>query len=237
MNINIFLLCYNESHLIPHVVKHYKKFLPSCIITIYDNESTDNSVYLAKSLGCSVVSWNSNNIHDEDKQIYLRNTIWKNITSGWIIMADMDEFVCVAENDLVNEKNNGTSILKIIGIEMIGESNTLDLSDIDLQEIKKFVPNDMESKNLCFLREKIIDMNYGPGSHHCSPIGDVKFSSTTYINKHMNYLGLNIIINKLTKRYERNEEMRKKGCNIHYTNDINEITQRYLTALNNSLII
>ena len=41
----------------------------------------------------------------------------------------------------------------------------------------------------------------------------------------------------MIKRYERNEEMRKKGYNIHYSNDVNDIRQRYLNFLNQSLII
>ena len=106
MEINIFILCYNEAPLLPHMVKHYKKYLPNCKITIYDNESTDNSVELAKSLGCSIISWNSNNIIDDHKYLEIKNNCWKHITHGWIIMADMDEFLCVTEQELMKEKEN-----------------------------------------------------------------------------------------------------------------------------------
>ena len=226
-DINIFLLCFNESALLPHTIKHYKKYVPSCKITIYDNESTDNSVEIAKELGCSVVSWNSKNIHDGDIMTRLRNSVWKTCVSGWIIMADMDEFICVTEEDLQTELASGTTILKIQGYEMIGESATIDLSDIDLQDIRKFVSNRHESKNLCFLREAITEMNYGPGSHKCRPSGTIKYSARTYINKHMNYLGLNFITDKMIKRYNRSHKMRAKGHSTHYTNDVAKIRGRY----------
>ena len=160
MDINIFLLCFNESALLPHTIKHYKKYLPSCKITIYDNESTDESVKIAKDLGCSVISWNSNNCIDDFKYLEIKNNCWKNVEKGWIIIADMDEFLCVTEDDLNNELKLGTTILSIKGYDMIGESDTLDLSDIDLQEIKKGVENHFESKKLCFLRDKIEEINY-----------------------------------------------------------------------------
>ena len=235
MDINIFLLCFNESALLPHTVNHYKKYLPNCKITIYDNESTDNSVEIAKKLGCNVFSFSSNNILDEDLQIKLRNSIWKNCNSGWIIMADMDEFLCVTEVELMKEIELGTTILQINGYDMIGESETVDLTDIDLQKINKYIKNHYESKKLCFLREAIIDMNYGCGSHSCNPKGNIVYSSHVYINKHMNTLGLNFLINKLTKRYERNEKMRLKGWNTHYEQDIEKIKEIYKNSINNSI--
>jgi hypothetical protein len=232
MDIHVFLLCYNESALLPHTIHHYKKYLPSCKITVYDNESTDASVQIAKELGCSVVSWSSNNILNEDIQIRLRNTIWKSIANGWILMADMDEFVCVSEDELLKEKESGTSVLQIKGYDMIGESQTVDLTDIDLQKIEKCIDNHYEDKNLCFLREKITDMDYGPGSHSCNPKGNVVFSSTLYKIKHMNALGLEYLTNKLIKRYERAWQMRNKGWSTHYTNDIATIKARYTNYLN-----
>ena len=62
--------------------------------------------------------------------------------------------------ELLDEMKNETSMLNIKGINMFGESNTLDLSDIDLQEIKKYKYHIPENKNLCFFREKIEEMNY-----------------------------------------------------------------------------
>jgi hypothetical protein len=233
MDINVFLLCYNESSLIQHTIKHYKKYLPSCKITIYDNESTDNSVEIAKKLGCSVISWNSNNIIDDFKYIEIKNNCWKSIEKGWIIMADMDEFLCVTEQDLMKEMESGVSILNIKGYDMIGESKTVDLSDIDLQNIKKYVYNNYESKKLCFLREKINEINYICGAHVCNPEGNIVYSSNVYINKHMSYLGLNFLKKKFIERYKRAESMRKHGMAIHYTSDINKIKNLYTNCINN----
>lgn len=235
IEINVFLLCYNESPLLPHTINHYKKYMPSCKITIYDNESTDNSVNIAKSMGCKVVSWSSNNIQNEYNQTDIKNNCWK-CSSGWIIMADMDEFLCITEDELYEEAKQGTTILTIKGIDMIGESKTLDLSDIDLQQIIKYVDNELESKNICFLQNSIEEMNYDNGAHNCSPCGNIKYSKKQYINKHMNYLGLPFIVNKMTKRFKRTDLMRKHGLDFHYSNDVQKIASDYNNLLTTSHI-
>jgi glycosyltransferase involved in cell wall biosynthesis len=227
MNITIVLLCFNERAILPHMVKHYRKYLPSCKIIIYDNESTDGSVEIALFLGCTVISWNSNNIIDDKKYIDIKNNCWKHIKDGWIIMADMDEFLCITEEELMDETNRGTTILSIKGIDMIGESQTLDLSDIDLQSITKYVENDWLSKKLCFLRNSIEEINYDVGCHTCKPIGKIQYSEKLYLNKHMCNLGLNFLIDRIIKRYERSEKMRSEGWCVHYINDVEKIKNNY----------
>jgi glycosyltransferase involved in cell wall biosynthesis len=237
MEVSIFILCYNESVLLPHTINYYRKKFPSCKITILDNESSDNSVNIALSLDCKVLSFSSNNIQHEGVQRYHRNNCWKEVEKGWIIMIDMDEWLSIDEKDLLYEFQQGTSILKFKGLEMLGESVTQDLSDIDLYSINKYVENPIMGKNACFLREKIIEMNYNPGSHSCIPVGNLKYSEKTYNLKHMNKLGLLYIINKMIKRYERNELMRSKGLNIHYSNDIEKIKKDYDDLLLNCKLL
>ena len=227
MNIYIFLLCYNESVLLPHTITHYKQNIPNCIITILDNESTDNSVTIAKSLGCNVQTFSTNNMLDEIKQTNLKNNCWKHIKNGWIIVADMDEFLCITEEELYQELNNETTILSIQGLEMIGESNNLNLTDIKLSDITKSYPSDIESKNICFYRNDIIEMNYNSGGHKCSPEGKLKFSVNIYYNKHMNKLGLAYLTNKIVSRYNRSENMRLQNLCVHYTNNIEQIKKNY----------
>ena len=237
MDIHVFLLCFNESALLPQTVNHYKRYLPSCKITIYDNQSTDNSVEIATQLGCSIISWNSDNIINDFQYVEIKDNCWKSIEKGWIIVADMDEFLCVTEDELAKEMNAGVSILNVKGYDMIGESKTINLTDIDLQNINKFVENENESKKLCFLRETINEMNYGVGAHSCNPQGTVVYSSTTYINKHMSSLGLPFLTNKLTERYKRADVMRKYGLATHYTDEISKIENIYNTHLNTCTVI
>lgn len=234
MDVNIYLLCHNEQVLLPHTINHYKRVLPNAKVTIYDNYSTDNSVALAHSLGCMVVPFSTDDILNEHTQTWLKNNVWKAVETGWVIMADMDEWLHVTHEDLAREYASGTSILSVNGRDMIGESQLVDLSDIDLHAITKYVDNAHESKHLCFLREKMSDMNYSAGAHQCAPIGEVIFSSMHYYNFHMTTLGLPFMINKMQKRYERTAFMRTLGMAIHYTDNVDAIRQQYHDCLHRS---
>ena len=102
-----------------------------------------------------------------------------------------------------------------------------------MQKINKYVDKDEESKKLCFLREKITEMNYELGAHYSNPHGSIKYSSKIYYNKHMNTLGLNYIIDKTKKRYTRSELMRKQGLANHYAYPKEIVKKNYYHLLNN----
>lgn len=238
MKTTIFLLCFNEEVLLPHTINHYKRCLPNANIIIYDNYSTDNSVNIAKEHGCKIVQWDSNDEINDYRYLSIKNNCWKFVKTGWIIVADMDEWLCISEEQLEEEEANNTCLLTIKGYNMIGMSNSISLTDINLSEIKRAVYCPEESKSLCFYRPAIHEINYYPGAHRCHPIFFTNdytkislkkslYSKKTYINKHMNYLGLKYITKKMIKRYERSHKMRQHKLATHYTDNVREITSRY----------
>ena len=52
--IAVLIPCYNESMTIQKVIADFKKFLPEAIIYVYDNNSTDNTAFLAAQAGAVV---------------------------------------------------------------------------------------------------------------------------------------------------------------------------------------
>lgn len=227
MKVTIFILCYNESKIIRQTIQHYKYMIPSATIVIYDNESTDNSVEIAHSLGCQVNKWNTGGKLNEFHLSALKNSGWRTVQEGWVIICDMDEWLCVTQADLLREYEKGTTVLKVKGYNMIGDSRVDDLSDINLFELQHGVFYPMESKNICFLKDKIESMNYSHGSHSCNPRGIVKYSDREYILKHMDVLGLQYKLWKNKIRYDRSEEMRQKGFGVHYTNDLKKLVDEF----------
>ena len=230
---HIFILCYNESVLLPHTVAHYRRNIPYANITILDNESTDGSQEIARQLGCNVISWSSQNILNDYLQANLKNNCWKNV-DGWVIVIDMDEWLCITDQELDHELQNGTTILKTKGIDMIGESKNEHLTDIHLHNINKYVDNHYLNKTVCFYSKAISDMNYGCGAHFCTPVGRVQFSFRTYLIKHMSFLGLPFYTRKTIDRYNRAREMQRHGMATHYTDNLNTINTEYNQRLTNS---
>jgi len=225
--VNIFILCFNESVLLPHTIHHYRTMLPLADITIYDNESSDDSVKIAKSLGCKVVSWSSKGILNELNQTSLKNKCWKSVKEGWVIVLDMDEWLCVTEADLNAEEKAGTTILDILGYDMIGTSKEVDLHDINLHRITRANPHKPENKSLCFFRPDIKEINYSPGAHTSMAEGNVKYSKKKYINKHMSSLGMPFLVNKMKERFKRTHKMRAQRMATHYTTSTRKIRNLY----------
>jgi len=237
IQLHLYLLCYNEATLIGATIDHYQTRFPNCYITILDNESTDNSVAIAKAKGCRIHSWSSDQSIDDGKYIQFKDHFWKEVSTGseqdtqnWIIMADMDEWLSISLAELQEEDAKGTTIISTVGYNMTADSQKEDLSDLNLHQLTKGLFWETECKSVCFKRAEIQEMNYAIGAHSCRPMGRIQYSERRYVLKHMEPLGLAFMIAKFTNRYKRTEKRRLEGdhlAGLHYTDNVKKITERY----------
>ena len=226
--VTVFMLCFNEERILDFTVNAYRRLFHHCKIVIYDNESTDKSVEKAKALDCEVRSYSTGNKLDEILMTKMRNTVWKDATTPWVIVCDMDEIITANQNDLIAEDKKGTNILKTYGYEMYGKSEKDDLSNIKVNSIINGQTSTGHSKTICFRADQIADINFSPGAHTSDPVAkdgyEVKFSEKEYPLYHFKKMGIPYYKSKQSKATPRAVEMKKFGLSVHYTaNDkINE---------------
>jgi hypothetical protein len=96
------------------------------------------------------------------------------------------------------------------------------LDDINLHSLDKGVNYSFESKKMCFLVPNIKSVKYTVGAHCAKFTGDIKYSTKIYINKHMEFLGLNYYLNK-----KKNRNIRAKIAKCT-TNSLNNFLLRYV---------
>jgi glycosyltransferase involved in cell wall biosynthesis len=231
MKVTVFLLCYNEALLLKHTIAHYKKMFNDVHFIIYDNQSTDDSVKIANDLGITVINFGTGGMLHEFTLTNIKNNCWKNIKDGWIIVADMDEWLCIDDVNLEREDLNGTTILNVIGYNIVVDSKVVDLSDVNLFIESNGVYSKEESKNICFKAGDIKEIGYEHGAHECKPNGKIKYSNKQYLLKHMDMLGTPYKIIKNKNRYARAQNMVRQGLATHYLNDDDKIKKQHAEYL------
>jgi hypothetical protein len=213
--------------MLPHTIRHYRTCFPDCVITIFDNYSTDKSCEIAEKHGCHIRKYESGDKQDEKYLMWVRSHLWKEfVTEGWVIMCDMDEWLDITDAELEEEDSKGTTILMTQGFNMVGESQTADYSDISLFDLKRGYYDDNLSKRICF-KHPTVAIEFWWGAHKCFPHGEIHYSEKTYFLKHYNAIGEAYLISKLQNRYLRNLENVMNGINGHYTNDVDKIKGEY----------
>jgi hypothetical protein len=224
MSLHVYLLCHNEEVLLPHTVEHYRRRVPGVTFTILDNESDDRSVAIAKELGCTVQTFSTGGKIDDVELQRLKNTVWLERSEGWVIVADMDEWLCVTAEDLAREERRGTTILNTYGWNVSGDSRSATLDDADLHALNTGRPHPPESKQICFRRPQITEMNYNPGAHKSDPQGEVRWSRLIYPLKHIAWPGEEFMVRKHQLRYARGKEQQALGHGLHYTDDTEKVS-------------
>jgi glycosyltransferase involved in cell wall biosynthesis len=232
----IHTLCYNESYLLPQFVKFYRERFNNCEIIVFDNESTDDSVSIAKKLDCKVIPYTTNNKLSDKKYLEIKNSCWKESKTDWNIIVDIDEFCDINEDDLLLEEKNKTSHIKFIGYEMVNINNGL--------------PNDLTTEVIYGMREVYYDKttvinkkyvretNYNPGCHNLNLIGNLTNQEKNYNLYHYKFLSENYIINKHRIYRERlSDDNIKNNFGSHYYTSEEDLKTLFKQKQKQSVII
>ena len=229
--VHVYTITYNEEIMLPQFINHYRNCFPNCNITVYDNESTDNTVEIANNNNCEVISWTSNNTIRDDLYLQIKNNCWKTSIADWVVVVDCDEFVNITADwlDLIP-----SNIIRTEGWDMIGDDG------FDVTEITKGIRSPGYDKPCIFKRADFKEINYLPGCHHAQP--ETHHNLTIHFNNvpvklwHYKWINLPYVIERYKEFNQRLSDVNKQyGWGIQYTFTEDKLRQDYETFRNDRI--
>jgi hypothetical protein len=221
----VYLLSFNESFLLPQVNAWWVERFPGIKFVLYDNESTDNTIELAKAYGWEVRPFHTEGMSDL-VQMGIKNECWKECKDEWCWVSDFDEVPGFNQEDL-DKIDPNISVVRLKGYEMIDTAQTI-------QEAYFGVPNEGYSK-ACLLRpSKVKEMNYGAGAHQCSPKCEGKFVENILDLYHMKWFSVD---NGLRRAFllggRQSEDNKRRNWSYHFALPIEDHLNYYMTHFKN----
>ena len=231
--VTIHQICYNEVQILEFCYNFYRSRFPKAKFVLEDNESTDGSVELAKSLGYDVNSFSTNNQMDDTILSNVRNNCWRNDKTDWVIVCDMDELIDINEDVLMQEQSNCNTIIETWGFQMINLEYGFDLKNIQYG----FRDGDFYDKNLVFNKRFIEHMNWSVGSHKCSPTGVlVKKTENRYPLLHYKFINEDYVVERYKElNLRQSPENIAKNMSTHYNLSEVEIRENFNQMKKNEL--
>ena len=220
--VELFTMAYNEEKLLPHFVKFYKDRF-EVRIKVFDNYSTDQTVKVAKDLGCVVYKISTEGEIRDDILLDFKNNVWKEAITDWVIVCDVDEWVDVREEELEKLIPAGGGIIKSTGFDMVGGPDT-----------EYGVRNPMYDKCCIFSPTFVSEIGYTVGSHMCHPKFIVPGNKINYYNTdqvrlyHMRYPSKEELTDRYKEYAERLSQVnRANGWCYQYDASIQQISDHY----------
>jgi len=184
MRVHVHSVIRNEEVMLPYFLRHYETFCEKIFLRI--QPSTDNTLNIAKAHPKVIIidyktefSGTEDMYHIMD-MMEVRNNDWKKYSTSkncdWIINADCDEFLYHPNilDILKIYTDKGITFPKINGFQMYSEKPPTTNKQI-YDEIKTGFPLYEYCKRAIIHPD--IDPNYSPGSHDCTPKGNIVESS------------------------------------------------------------
>ncbi len=107
MKISVIIPCYNEVITIKQVIEKFTKYLPEAEINVFDNNSRDNSIKLAKEVGAIVIE-----VNYQGKGEVVRRA-FSDIDSDIVVDADMQYYILEIKKHIQYLLNRKLDMLNI----------------------------------------------------------------------------------------------------------------------------
>lgn len=193
--ISAYFVCFNEAHIIPHLLRYYSTFCDK--ITIVDNFSNDGTEEIVKKFkNTEIEKFDTDGKFRDDIHARIKNNIWKKDVGkfDYIIVADADEFIVHSDfiKFLEDKRKEGYTIFRPYGFHMIADLD-LDLKEDDniFEKVNMGLRITSMDKFSMFDCNKIKEINLSVGAHSCNPIGDIKLYYKDDLKlKHFKFLGM-----------------------------------------------
>ena len=176
IKVEIFTVVKDGEYILPLYLEHYQNAFPGCVINIYDNNSSDNSVKLCRNAGCVIRNFPDYSFDIEQAH---KNSVWKNSTADWVIVCDQDELVQISASDLLQLKSS-INVIQFRGYNMLSTGKQKDPKLFD-----HGFPSQMYDKCLMF-KPTITEIGYTLGSHFIAPKPKPTYSQFQFNLYHYN---------------------------------------------------
>ena len=171
--LHIYTTTWNNPEVMTNFIKWYRDRVPNCLITVYDNMSSDSTPEICKQLGCEVIFFNTEGTMDEKTLMSIRELGWLNPkhNSKVVLTCDDDELVDITPELLEDDSWN---VIHCTGWEIFGKDGDT------LEDFTEGLPSAGYSKKLVWKRDEIQSMNFGAGSHSANPVAKEGFEVKYY---------------------------------------------------------
>lgn len=240
MNITIYTIIYNEERILPFFLDYYSQFASRIII--YDNESTDRSVEIAKSYPRvkGIYSVKTNNRLDDSMYVKIKGSCWKNDPSDYVMLVDADELIYHDTGVVDYLQRTKYPVYQPIGYNMISDFFPIYGKPIT-EQIKQGVYDRMYNKPIIFDPKIINRVQYDLGVHSGSFFKDDEIVYPTISELkmlHYKNLGFDYRINRHKMFSKRMSDFNNTtGAGIHYTWDEEKQRQEFNSIFRESRTI
>jgi glycosyltransferase involved in cell wall biosynthesis len=235
MKIHVYAATYNEERFLPFFLRHYD-FAER--IVIYDNESTDRTVEIAKAnRRCEVRMMATGGLYLDTALADMKNHAWKEARgqAEWVIVVDVDELLWHRDlgGFLDYAESQQATICQPRGYNMIAREFPARTDLPITEQCRLGVPSPNYSKPVLFRPAAIDEINFAVGAHRAYPTGDVNWlRAAGLILLHYKTLGWDYLWQRTLANTARiTDEERAKAWHTHLTVTKEEALHNYRALL------